>query len=467
MLARTSSFFRFRLVSIVVFICASLLSACTSSPELIAAARSRVQAARDADARTYAPDHLESAERHLAEAERLGEQKNAEANEHAQKAIAAADRAIEVTELETSLRGLRGELAKTLAEARKENAELRSLLDALQHERDVLKSEAESLASELDAARTLHSEILDARMNENLVLRREKEGLAVTVEEAGALNLRLNGAMAELGEKAAALETRLAELGKELSLAIDERQKSHDERSALSAELDMVRREGESATARQLAEVARLNSELDGAWKAARAESERLVAERDSCAARLTVTIAENAGLDSAIAEFADSIAFVRGMNRKVIEENEKLMGELGEVSSEQVRLKEESGKIVLTFVDRILFQSGSAELEPAGRAVLDKVAGVLKNYPDRLIQVGGHTDTVPIKTVQYPSNWELSTARALSVLRHLLRVEPTLAPSRFVAAGFGEFRPVDVNSTEAGRHENRRVEIVVLRGEF
>lgn len=118
----------------------------------------------------------------------------------------------------------------------------------------------------------------------------------------------------------------------------------------------------------------------------------------------------------------------------------------------------------MLTFVDKILFESGKSEIQPQGMEVLRKVAHVLRRHPDRTIQIAGHTDTVPIASERYPSNWELSSDRATKVLRFLLEAEPTLRPGRFFAAGYGPFKPVTTNATPEGRRENRRVEIVILR---
>jgi len=106
-----------------------------------------------------------------------------------------------------------------------------------------------------------------------------------------------------------------------------------------------------------------------------------------------------------------------------------------------------------------VLFDLASAELKPEGRAILAKVAGTLRPTGDN-IRVEGHTDNVPIHTAKFPSNWELSTARALSVLKFLNA--NGIAPTRLSAVGYGEFRPLVDNNTQAHRDVNRRVEIYV-----
>ena len=108
-----------------------------------------------------------------------------------------------------------------------------------------------------------------------------------------------------------------------------------------------------------------------------------------------------------------------------------------------------------------VSFESGSAALSKPGRAVLAAVGDALRTLPDRRFQVAGHTDDRPIQTSQYPSNWELSSARALSVVR--LLVGEGVPPGALSAAGYGEFDPVAANDTAEARAKNRRVEITVV----
>ena len=126
-----------------------------------------------------------------------------------------------------------------------------------------------------------------------------------------------------------------------------------------------------------------------------------------------------------------------------------------------QLTVSIEQGRIVINLPENVLFPSGSAMLNSEGRAALKQVAGLLSEFSDRRFQIEGHTDNVPIKTSRYPSNWELSTARALSVV-HLMTQEG-VAPQNVSAAGFGEFHPRADNETQEGRSLNRRIEIIML----
>lgn len=119
------------------------------------------------------------------------------------------------------------------------------------------------------------------------------------------------------------------------------------------------------------------------------------------------------------------------------------------------------NGRMVIHLPQDILFESGSANLSRDGRQTLGEVAGVLAELTDRRFQVEGHTDNVPISTARFPSNWELSAARSLSVV-HLL-TEQGVSPENLSGAGYGEHQPVASNENPEDRRRNRRIEIVML----
>ncbi len=111
---------------------------------------------------------------------------------------------------------------------------------------------------------------------------------------------------------------------------------------------------------------------------------------------------------------------------------------------------------------DDALFSSGSADLNPQIKEFLDLIAGLVRELPN-LIAVEGHTDNRPIRTATYPSNWDLSTARANTLLRYFTE-HHHLRADRFTSTGFAGTRPIESNSTSEGRASNRRVELIVLR---
>lgn len=118
---------------------------------------------------------------------------------------------------------------------------------------------------------------------------------------------------------------------------------------------------------------------------------------------------------------------------------------------------------LLIRIRDSALFASGSAQLFPDGVKFANIVSEMIGNMPQNIL-VSGHTDNVPINTVQYPSNWELSTARALTLTRFLLNNNQAIDPARISAIGCGEYRPVASNTNPEGRARNRRVEILIQR---
>lgn len=133
------------------------------------------------------------------------------------------------------------------------------------------------------------------------------------------------------------------------------------------------------------------------------------------------------------------------------------------EIQDKQVTLKLMEKGLVITVVGDLVFDSGKAKIRPQAYSVLNKVAVFLnESMPQFNVGIEGHTDNVPIKHSGWKSNWELSSARALSVLHYLVKKEG-VSPSRLSAIGYGEYRPVTTNDTKEGRLANRRVEIVIL----
>jgi len=126
-----------------------------------------------------------------------------------------------------------------------------------------------------------------------------------------------------------------------------------------------------------------------------------------------------------------------------------------------QLTVSIEKGRIVINLPDNVLFATGHSNVNAEGQKALKQIGAVLKEFSDRSFQVEGHTDNVPMKSARYPSNWELSTARAMSVV-HLM-IEEGVDAKNISAAGFGEFQPRADNEEKEGRALNRRIEIIML----
>jgi chemotaxis protein MotB len=157
---------------------------------------------------------------------------------------------------------------------------------------------------------------------------------------------------------------------------------------------------------------------------------------------------------EAELASRSEEVARLRGTYEGLVSDLE------AEVQAGQIQIQQLREGLLLNVSDAILFPSGSAQLSVQGKDVLARVAGHLKELPDR-VEVQGHTDDVPIATAIYPSNWELAAARATGVVRWL--EGQGLEPRRLSGVSFGEQHPVAPNDTPEGRARNRRIEIRLL----
>lgn len=144
------------------------------------------------------------------------------------------------------------------------------------------------------------------------------------------------------------------------------------------------------------------------------------------------------------------------------------------EIANGTITIERDGNLQRFSFSDRILFKTAEAELQPLGQTTLTAVGRLLQRYKtdakgQRLyqsVQINGHTDNIPIETEQFPSNWELSSARAIAVLRLFISDEVGIDARTLIATGYGEYHPVATNWTKVGRAKNRRIEIVLVYSE-
>lgn len=130
-------------------------------------------------------------------------------------------------------------------------------------------------------------------------------------------------------------------------------------------------------------------------------------------------------------------------------------------ITDQMIRVSSNELWLQIELKDSILFTSGSADTSEQAQKIFDEIADILKGYSNP-VQVEGFTDNIPIKSVRYPTNWELSSARASAIVKYL--ASKGVAPERLSAVGYGEYQPVAANDTEQGRAQNRRVTIMVAK---
>lgn len=277
-----------------------------------------------------------------------------------------------------------------------------------------------------------------AQLTELLSL--EKVGKAGLEDDLARLRASLAGAEGELGRlKSGASPT---ELENQLGSA-------HGRVTELSGELDVQKR----STARALAQVELLNQQILALRRQLRAIESALEASENKQKDSQTRIADLGQRLNVALAQRVQELSRYRS----------DFFGRLRAILGTRPDIRVVGDRFV--FPSEIFFDSGQAELRPEGREELDKLAGALvalerKIPPDIpwVLRVDGHTDIRPISNPQYPSNWALSAARAISVVQYL--VTKGVSPQHLVAAGFGEFQPLDPDQTEEAFRRNRRLEL-------
>ena len=194
-------------------------------------------------------------------------------------------------------------------------------------------------------------------------------------------------------------------------------------------------------------------------YQRSQAETAACLTEKQAQARQIDGLTREKAALVQSEADKEAELAKLKGTYDQVV-------GNLqNEISSGQIQVTRLKDKLTLNMVEKILFNSGQAEVKESGKKVLDSIAAALKNVQDKDIRVEGYTDNVALSPKlrdRFPTNWELSTARATNVVRYL-EEKDGLDPSHLIAAGFGEFHPISTNDTPEGRAQNRRIDIVLV----
>lgn len=214
--------------------------------------------------------------------------------------------------------------------------------------------------------------------------------------------------------------------------------------------------------------VYELNNQLAAsANRAAAAESEKsnMAGTIDELRGELEERAEKAVSLAGELAATKSQVKQLESEKSEVEKAQEKLEEEMQKALAEQeVTISRLQGKLTLNILDRVMFDSGKAELKPQGQELLLKVAEVLKTVPDRQILIVGHTDNIPVTASRhlFASNWELSALRATSAVRYLCETAG-VDPRNLGAMGYGEHHPIADNASREGRAQNRRIEVVIM----
>jgi chemotaxis protein MotB len=279
-----------------------------------------------------------------------------------------------------------------------------------------------------------------------------------------------------LSEEASQLQNELAELR-------GDNQELQDEYNRQSRELDDLKKE-KSTLLKQVAELTANKQELEEILAAREDNLSRIINDQRQEMARKEVDFELKqvdlkqrlAVREEEIKKLQESIAVLNAELDRLHQEKEQetkelsstyeaLLGKMeSEIAQGQVTISELKGKLTVNLVEAVLFDSGKAEIKSDGLQVLQKVVDILKEVHDRTIRIEGHTDNVPIGGAlarKYPTNWELSAARAVNVARFLQ--ERGIDPENLASVAYGEYHPVATNDTPEDRAKNRRIEIILV----
>ena len=216
------------------------------------------------------------------------------------------------------------------------------------------------------------------------------------------------------------------------------------------------------------AETAKQKKQIEGLLNDTTRMGQAIREYRNSLYSNMSEQEKLNMLLKEKMDKLAEREATINQLKAEIKAQNDKVSALLHRVkysllcfSSDELTVTQKDGKVYVAMSDKLLFESGSAQVNKQGKEALGKLAEVLKKQNDIDVFIEGHTDTKPIKTVQFKDNWDLSVVRATSVVR-ILTKDYGVNPLQIVPSGRGEFMPVDDNETADGRARNRRTEIIM-----
>jgi len=275
-------------------------------------------------------------------------------------------------------------------------------------------------------------------------------GGCITTED---YNARV-GDIDTLQQNAAKLEARVIELEKENATLKAQLQALQDEKAGLQKNLKAVE-QNEAGLEKKLRAVEDEKTGLAAKLHAAEDTRSDLQKEIANLKGQINELIKQR---DAIAVEKDKTVSGLKSTYDDLLKEMKK------EIENGQITITQLKDKLTLSMVEKVLFDSGSAEIKKEGKKVLERVGDILKQVKDKQINIEGHTDMVPISSKlqsRFATNWELSTARATTVVRYL-QEKSGLDPKLMNAAGFAAYRPIDSNETEEGRAKNRRIEIIL-----
>lgn len=344
----------------------------------------------------------------------------------------------------------RKDLEDDVRKIRAETSGMERLNGELNRERGLLQTKADGLEKSLNAAKQELADNAKALADADMRL----AGLEAEKTRLSGVLASAEGGGRELAAKLQAEQAAVAALQADKQLLIARASSATDELAKLQKRTGEL--ETDASRAKELEQ--RLSQrdielgKLTQGGETLTAEKERLAADKERLSAEKERLEKERAAKEAEITRLTKT--------QEDLTKSLQAQIEKGDIKINQVR-----DRLTINMVEKVLFTSGQAQVKPEGLKVLKQVADVLKTVNDKQIRIEGHTDNVPIRgklKEKFPTNWELSTARATNVVRYFIE-EGGVNRENFEAVGYADTRPVADNGTDAGRTENRRIEIVLF----
>lgn len=304
----------------------------------------------------------------------------------------------------------------------------------------------------------------------------ESAARAQTIQNLESEQKRLQDAVAQCTEEKSVCEKHRADEASACARRTTEQQEKFSRAQADIERLEKVLSDRSQETGKAMTEMRQSINRLTDENRTLTADRQRLSEENALLSADKKVVtqqydalVIEKTRIEQENQKLVHAVDEEKRIREEQLAKVKSTYGELidkmkTEIERGEITISDLQGKLTVNMVERILFDSGSADVKSGGKEVLRKVGGILAGIKDKEVRVEGHSDNVPISSKlqeRYPSNWDLSAARAINVLQ-FLKSSVDIPGERLVACGFGEFRPIADNSTAEGRAQNRRIQIVL-----
>jgi chemotaxis protein MotB len=346
---------------------------------------------------------------------------------------------------------------------------------ALAEERGKLQLAVENTARLENDMQQMIEQVSVKSNNFEIALAEERKKLQLAVENTARLENDMQQMIEQVSVKSNDLEIALAEERKKLQLAVENTARLENDMQQMIEQVSVKSNDLQKQLEQRQVQQALLSSQIDSVSDEKQALLHKLQDEQQRGLQLQNQVAQVNQNIDNKTEALSDAAQGLEHLQTTLDETRVQKDHEAAEFAALKKQLEQELNQTqvqvtllknqmrVINLTSEVLFNSGSAQIKPAGQKVLALIASTLSSYPNRQVFIEGHTDDIPMnKNGAYRSNWELSSARAISAVE-ILRGDNQVSPERLKVVGHGEFKPVTSNETAEGRRLNRRIEIRLM----